>query len=1789
MVKNIQHSKNVFLLMTTLILILVFMTSAFAAHTRTATIDPSIVGPSEVQVYTITVTHTGGDSIGFVSITRPTNNGGFSALECGAAPANWGLDSNTTTSCSYISSSPENYLSSSSLEFTLTATSGSNEGNYTFTVSTRDEQFVFVNSFPQVYVDATPPQFSEISVSPSTGFAAIGDTITVSLTETNSDDDHIFNTCTLNGEIASTSNNNDGTYEFDYTVSEGDAEGAITFSCEFEDVNGNTFTVTQAHENITQNDALIDSERPLLLTASANVSQVYGPSFDGQDINISFGFSEGIFASNFFVVFDGDDVNSGAFDNCQYNWVSGNQTLNLICTLDEAAGGEGDVDFALWNVADEAGNLANVTSPSSTNAWVQIGAYEEPYGGSWPRAYLGVFEYDFENPWVDVDYNDGTSNRQGPNTIGGLYVDFTDYGSGINSSTDYIQLRRNSDNFYWNGTGWNETISNTSQGQLSGAGKYDNGVSYTILAGALDNAGYSDTDSMTFTYDDVQPAVFTATFDQIGVTNANANAISFTFGDAEVSAYYEYTITSSGGGVPVTGWGTISGASQQLTGIDVSGLSDGILTLSVTLEDAAENTRTVNPADTILKDSTMPGVTTVVANISEISESSVGVDAFQVNVTFNKTMTNATSGTITFNPGVASTLTSCAGEWQLNNISYLYTCDVTDANVNAFDVDIIVGTGFSDLAGNSLEYTFEEYVEFSIDTVKPTATFVYPVDEATYGPIIWAGYANGTAADDLGSGVNTVEFSMQNGSSNLYWDGDVFDEVSQTFLPATYDGGDDTWYIIIDDANFSHGDVFHLALRVTDDFGNVNTFSGREFTWDSVAPSGYTVEIINNYINSNNETDFRFNITDAEVGATLNYTISSSGGGSVTGTYAISSVDQTFTGIDVSSLSDGTLTLTVYLTDAYLNEGADDTDTVTMDTVEPDTTTVQTFIGGVSRSTIVVADVGADNFSIVVTFDEAMAAVGSLTFDQDVSNTLTNCAGVWESTTVYNVTCDVVDDQEDIFGIDVNLNGFLDVAGNSLSSEDQDQDNLFNIDMGRPEVSSVSVNIATIAQASVGINAFDVNVTFNEPMNTGVSPTVVFTPVVGSTLTNCGGSWYNSTVFIYNCDVEDDNVVQADVAVNVTLGQDSSGNVMLQHNQAAVFDIDTVAPSISSTVLTPDAGVSVIADIITVQLTATGSETGLTNATVCTVNGISATFVEDGAGVYNLTYAVLEGQSDVAEGASTIICSVRDAAGNTVNVNSIAANTVSIDATRPTVQSVNANVSVITQSSVGTSAFNITVTFSEAMDSGIEPTLAFTPSVGTTLESCSGSWIDSDTAYAYICDIEDANVTVSDIAVNISGAFDIAGNNNNMTEELSVLDIDTVAPEADVLIGYNISESSVMNDVIIFSVNFTKTMDITVTPVIELSEDVSSTLSECIVTWNQTNNFIYRCNVSDANVEISGIAVNISGAEDSVGNVMEETEFEDALSVDTMLPYDVESEFVSDNTNAEWAKDGDTVTLNVTFREAVSVLELYIAEQDVSGDVVAVNATTFVVSYTLDSDTDAEGTVQFNITVQDTFGNRWTLDSDDEVDSVTADFTTPFATAEDKLTSVQKPSLQGTFSDNEVVETITVTVNGQTVTATAGMGTWSVAENVLNTLNIGTYVVTVNVTDMAGNWQTNTSELSIVERIYTFQRVVTQFPRYGTLISNYELGALSVWGEGFTLESLLNSSAGPTTQRLAASDVDVVYVYNGTAWTTIPSEDYDWDFNNYSSSYVGYYVFEIENSGLGKSIRHEEVYYEDEG
>lgn len=151
----------------------------------------------------------------------------------------------------------------------------------------------------------------------------------------------------------------------------------------------------------------------------------------------------------------------------------------------------------------------------------------------------------------------------------------------------------------------------------SGSGTNALVFTYTMVSGDVDNDGVvlsspiqlnggtikdaaGNNATLTFTVPNTSnvrvnaavPSGYTASFIDKTVTNANKTNFGFTLNYNKPNKTLHYSIASSGGGTPITGTATTTGSSQNITGLNVTSLPDGKLTLSAYLTDSIGGTGT---------------------------------------------------------------------------------------------------------------------------------------------------------------------------------------------------------------------------------------------------------------------------------------------------------------------------------------------------------------------------------------------------------------------------------------------------------------------------------------------------------------------------------------------------------------------------------------------------------------------------------------------------------------------------------------------------------------------------------------------------------------------------------------------------------------------------------------------------------------------------------------------------------------------------------------------------------------------------------------------------------------------------------------------------------------------------------------------------------------------------------------------------------------------------------------------------------------------------------------------
>jgi hypothetical protein len=143
-----------------------------------------------------------------------------------------------------------------------------------------------------------------------------------------------------------------------------------------------------------------------------------------------------------------------------------------------------------------------------------------------------------------------------------------------------------------------------------------------------------------------------------------------------------------------------------------------------------------------------------------------------------------------------------------------------------------------------------------------------------------------------------------------------------------------------------------VTVRLRDGVGNVGGEVSAQVGKDTLAPAGYSVRSEPAFVHAGNQTQFRFELAGAEVGAVCQYSVQSAGGGApVSGSATVGAALSILGPLSVAALADATLTLSAYLTDSFGNSGPVVTHQVVKDTVPPVVPVVETWTQPVNQAT----------------------------------------------------------------------------------------------------------------------------------------------------------------------------------------------------------------------------------------------------------------------------------------------------------------------------------------------------------------------------------------------------------------------------------------------------------------------------------------------------------------------------------------------------------------------------------------------------------------------------------------------------------------------------------------------------------------------------------------------------------------------------------------------------------------------------------------------------------------------
>ena len=590
---------------------------------------------------------------------------------------------------------------------------------------------------------------------------------------------------------------------------------------------------------------------------------------------------------------------------------------------------------------------------------------------------------------------------------------------------------------------------------------------------------------------------------------------------------------------------------------------------------------------------------------------------------------------------------------------------------------------------------------------------------------------------------------------------------------------------------------------VTETTGAVNLI-------DLIAPSGYSVTIDAgddpNKINVTNETAFSFTFAGAEVGVTYNYSIDDTnvGTAAVIGNGVIATATDQISGIDVSSLDDDLLTLTVYLTDANSNQGGDVTDDITKDTSPPVFTagpTVTDIIQKISFTlnfnadedgTIYWATVDNDPGGsgdglphITVTPTQIKNATAGANLGTCIVSGCKRKVGESGSFTFSAGTVSQVIAQTKFNSYDI----FFVAEGNTTTGSGALQ-TTESFEGDAQELSIVITNMtASNTDGSYGIGSvITVQVTFDQAVNVTLSPRILLETGTTDQYATYNGTGSGTMTLEFDYTVVEGDVtsdleyessndgidlnggtIAGTITVNLDLPDIGGGN-SLGDNKNIV--IDGIRPVLSATVATPNSGLLGVGGVITIDID--GNETGLVLEGVpnATVNGVdvSGTFVDNADNTYTFTYTIQEGHTDRAANALPVSITLEDLVGNTSTTSTFTSTTPAVDANTPTVSTTVLNPdngTVIVGQSV-------TVTLTEggaetglavgsvATINGVDVSVSFTDNAnGTYTFTYTLTDMDADWAAGILAvDLRIKDAANNEVTVNTLPANTLAGDAN---------------------------------------------------------------------------------------------------------------------------------------------------------------------------------------------------------------------------------------------------------------------------------------------------------------------------------------------------------------------------------------------------------------------------------------------
>ncbi|MFY0686035.1 MAG: hypothetical protein JXQ90_02665, partial [Cyclobacteriaceae bacterium] len=573
----------------------------------------------------------------------------------------------------------------------------------------------------------------------------------------------------------------------------------------------------------------------------------------------------------------------------------------------------------------------------------------------------------------------------------------------------------------------------------------------------------------------------------------------------------------------------------------------------------------------------------------------------------------------------------------------------------------------------------------------------------------------------------------------------------------------------------------------------------------------------------------------------------------------------------------------------------------------------------------------------------------------------------------------VVSDSVDQSWFDFDIVDGLDSASNDLL-DSLIADSIY-IDTKNPTISNIVLSADTINDASG--NVLTIHLGYSEKLSRSDTSDLVFNQDTTGVLNLQSISFSSDSSVLYSY-VVSDSIDQSWFDFDIVGGLDSASNALLDSLIADSIYIDTRNPAISSLTFNID---TISDSDVSSQFIITAVYTEKMDRTI---NPIIEFQQEDTAGlIFNSSLWIDESTHafhyDLIDRDTTIwdidvkVKSARDTVGN-IQLVFDSLDAFNIDTKNPEVSQIIVSIDTLDDANAG-GAFLITTIFDEHMDRSIYPQVSFPNEDTTGLDSLSSIWVDEMT-YRTIYNFTDADTSIWDIDVRVSGGQDSIGNIQIIGDSTDAFNIDSENPIViEIEVSHDtISDSDEANQFIV-SVTYSEPMDRSVSPTISYPFGESPlagtpSLISASGRWSSNRNYILTYEIEDADTTIWDIDINISAAKDSTGNVQIQKDSLDLFSIDTQNPIVT---IVIDN-DTKYVKDGDSLRLNISFSEQGGVLGAIPSIQIDSDVNAALTSTSDPLVWTFDwivgkIVSNKNDTATYGITAIDKIGNSAIISS----------------------------------------------------------------------------------------------------------------------------------------------------------------------------------------------------------------------